>query len=189
VSRRRVRRRTAAANAGRLVTVALILLVVPAAPPSASSDVGQIRPRRAVAFLSRYERSLLDVVNATRSSRGRAPLVASPGLTAAAELHTAKMIRLGFFEHEAPREKEFWRRIERFYPSAGYDYWAVGENLAYGSPSLEPAEALREWLSSPAHRRSILSKGWREVGVAAVHVESEGEPATVITLDLGLRRR
>jgi uncharacterized protein YkwD len=188
-----VRRSTAAANAGRLATVALILLVVPVAPPGASADSIQTRPRRAFTSLSRYEQSLLHVVNATRSKWGREPLVASRALTTAAEFHTARMIRRGFFDHEAPGEAEFWHRIERFYPSAGYDYWAVGENLAYGSPSLEPAEALREWLSSRPHRRSILSRAWSEVGLAAVHVESapgefEGGPATVITLDLGVRR-
>jgi uncharacterized protein YkwD len=187
------RRCTAAATARRLTTVALILLAVSAAPPPASADSIQTRPRRAFASLSRYEQSLLHVVNATRSKWGRAPLVASRGLTTAAELHTARMIRIGFFDHEAPGEAEFWRRIERFYPSTGYDYWAVGENLAYGRPSLEPAEAVAEWLASPAHRRSILSSTWREIGVAAVHVESapgefEGGPATVITVDLGVRR-
>jgi uncharacterized protein YkwD len=48
-------------------------------------------------------------------------------------------------------------------------------------------------MASASHRRSLLSRTWREVGVAAVHVESapgefEGEPATLITLDLGVRR-
>jgi uncharacterized protein YkwD len=193
VSRRRTRRRTAAATAGRLATVALTLLALGATSTGARADAIQTKPRRAAASLSLYERDLLQVVNATRSDWGRVPLALSPGLTAAAELHTTRMLRRGFFEHEAPGEPAFWHRIERFYPSGGYSYWAVGENLAYGSPSLEPDEAVQEWLASPGHRRSLLSKTWREVGVAAVHVESapgeyEGDPATVITLDLGVRR-
>jgi uncharacterized protein YkwD len=193
VSRRPPRRRTAAANAGRLAIVALILLVVAATPRGVRADAIQTKPRRAAASLSRYEHDLLHVVNALRADSGRARLTVSPGLTAAAELHAARMVRRGFFDHEAPGEAPFWHRIERFYPSTGYDYWAVGENLAYGSPSLEPNEALQEWMASASHRRSLLSRTWREVGVAAVHVESapgefEGEPVTVITLDLGVRR-
>ena len=193
MSRRRTRRRTAAAHAGRLATVARVLLVA-AATPAVGADGMQTRPRGLAASLSRYEQDLLHVVNALRLDRGRSRLMVSPGLTEAAELHTGRMIRRGFFDHEAPGEAPFWHRIEQFYPSAGYDYWAVGENLAYGSPSLDPAEAMEEWMSSPSHRRSLLSKGWREVGLAAVHVESapgeyEGDPATVITLDLGVRRR
>jgi uncharacterized protein YkwD len=154
----------------------------------------QTKPRRAAAVLSRYEQDLLSVVNATRSDWGRGPLAVSPGLTAAAELHTARMIQRGFFDHEAPGEASFWHRIERFYPARSFGYWAVGENLAYGSPGIEPAAAVHEWLASPAHRRNLLSKGWREVGLAAVHVEVApgeygGDPATVITLDFGMRRK
>jgi uncharacterized protein YkwD len=164
-----------------------------AAHAAVAADGIQTRPRRATAGLSRYEQSLLLAVNTVRTKAGRSRLSVSPGLTEAAEFHTARMIRRGFFDHEAPGEQAFWHRIEEFYPATGYDYWAVGENLAYGSPALDPAEALQEWLRSSSHRRSLLSRDWREVGLAAVHVESapgeyEGDPATVITLDLGVRR-
>jgi uncharacterized protein YkwD len=146
-----------------------------------------------MAAMSGYERNLLARVNGLRARHNRALLVPSPGLTAAAEVHTRRMVREGFFEHEAPGERPFWRRIERYYPSAGYDYWAVGENLAYGSPSLSPAEVVHEWLVSGKHRRSLLTPEWREIGLAAVQVETapgefDGEPATVVTLDLGVRR-
>ena len=191
MSRRPFRRRPAAVITGRLASVALLVLL--AAPPPAVGADQQKRPRRVAASLSRYEQDVLRVVNDMRADAGRARLTVSPGLTNAAELHTARMISHGFFEHEAPGEAAFWHRIERFYPSTGYEYWAVGENLAYGSPSLDPDEALHEWMLSPKHRRSLLSRDWREVGVAAVHVESapgeyDGDPATVITLDLGVRR-
>jgi uncharacterized protein YkwD len=150
------------------------------------------RPR-SLASLSRYEQQLLELINDTRARHGRPRVVASAGLTAAAELHTDRMLRRGFFEHEAPGEKAFWRRIERFYPSRGYEYWAVGENLAYGQPSLEPDEALREWLASPPHRRSLLSPQWREAGLAVRHAASApgeyaGDPVSVVTLDFGVRR-
>lgn len=195
-SRRNRRATAAAAKKSRLGVLALGLacLITPPATAFVEADEPDTRPRRAAASLSRYERALLGRVNGVRSRQGRARLVPSPGLTAAAELHTRRMVREGFFDHEAPGERPFWRRIERFYPSAGYDYWAVGENLAYGNPSLEPAEVLNEWLASATHRRSILSPEWREAGLAAVHVASapgefEGEPATVVTLDLGVRRK
>jgi uncharacterized protein YkwD len=193
VSRRRARRRAAAATVGRSATIALIALVFASIAAGVRADTLDAKPRRAAASLSGYEHNLLHVVNATRADWGRAPLAVSAGLTSAAELHTARMLRRGFFEHEAPGEGAFWHRIERFYPSRSFSYWAVGENLAYGSPTLEPDEAVHEWLASPAHRRSLLSKTWREVGIAAVHVESapgeyENQAATVITLDFGVRR-
>jgi uncharacterized protein YkwD len=164
-------------------------LALPAQPAVQPLD----RAPRRVALLNRYEQQLLELVNAARSGHGRTRLAPSTGLTAAAELHAGRMVRRGFFDHEAPGEAPFWRRIERSYPSRGYDYWAVGENLAYGQPRLEPAEALREWLASPSHRRSVLSPAWREAGLAVVHApaargEFEGGPVTVVTLDLGVRR-
>lgn len=195
MSSRRNRRSAAAAAKSRfgLVALGLALVAAPAATAVGEASAPQTRPRGVAALLSRYERDLLTRVNALRARHNRAMLLPSPGLTAAAEAHTSRMIREGFFDHEAPGEKPFWRRLERFYPSGGYDYWAVGENLAYGSPTLEPAEVLREWLGSPKHRRSLLSPEWREAGLAAVHAETapgefEGEPATVVTLDLGVRR-
>jgi uncharacterized protein YkwD len=195
VSSRRTRRATAAAakNALGVLTVALTLVVARSAEAVGHAAAPQTRPRGVTAAMSRYERDLLARVNAVRARHNRALLIPSPGLMAAAELHTRRMIRDGFFDHEAPGERPFWNRIERFYPSAGYDYWAVGENLAYGSPTLEPAEVLHEWFGSAKHRRSLLAPDWREAGLAAIHVETapgeyEGEPATVVTLDLGVRR-
>jgi uncharacterized protein YkwD len=195
--RSRWKRRATAAAPRRsrfgLLAVVLACLVSPSAAAFVAADDPDTRPRRIASLLSPYERDVLTRVNAVRSRHGRGPLVPSSGLTAAAEAHTRRMVREGFFDHEAPGERPFWRRIERFYPSAGYDYWAVGEDLAYGSPTLEPAEAVDEWLASPRHRRSILATDWREAGVAAVQTakargEFEGGPATVVTLDLGVRR-
>lgn len=172
--------------------IVALTLALAQAPPVGAEALDK-RPRRATAQLSRYEQQLLELVNATRSRHGRSRLAVSPGLTASAELHTGRMVRLGFFDHEAAAEPAFWHRIERFYPSRGYDYWAVGENLAYGQPSLEPEDALREWLASPSHRRSLLSPMWREAGLAVVHAaaapgEFAGGPVSVVTLDLGARR-
>jgi uncharacterized protein YkwD len=193
VAGRRTRRRTAPAIAGRLGALALVLLsigVVPAAVEA--SDAPQQRPRQAAAALSRYETLLLDALNTVRRRHGREPLAPSRELTAAAELHTATMLARGFFDHEAPGAPSFWRRIARFYRSAGYDYWAVGENLAYGSPDLEPLEAVHEWLASPTHRRNLLWGRWRQIGLAAVRVpagpgEFGGRPVRVVTADFGVR--
>ena len=188
-------RATAAASRSRFsaLAVCLALLAAPTPPVSFGATGPATRPRGVMAAMSRYERNLLTRVNGLRARHNRVSLVPSPGLTASAEVHTRRMLREGFFEHEAPGERPFWRRIARYYPSAGYDYWAVGENLAYGSPGLSPAEVVHEWLESRTHRRSLLTREWREIGLAAVQVETapgefDGEPATVVTLDLGVRR-
>jgi uncharacterized protein YkwD len=136
--------------------------------------------------------SILGQINAVRTSRGLAPLRPDPGLQAAAAAHSREMLRAGYFAHESPDGSPFWRRIERSYGIAGFHAWAVGENLATASPSLDASTLLRLWLASPPHRKNLLEPNWRQIGIAAVHVQKGpgvyGDlPATVVTADFGVR--
>jgi uncharacterized protein YkwD len=139
------------------------------------------------------EVEVLGVVNQFRAARGLRPFRSSVSLRAAAVRHSLEMGRLGYFSHASPSGAPFWRRIAWYYRSSGYREWAVGENLGYGSPSLTAAEVLRGWLASPPHRENVLSS-WRDGGVGAVFVTPgpgvyDGLPTTIVTLDVGLRRR
>ena len=117
--------------------------------------------------LSALELDIVARINAQRGARGLRPLRVSRGLTAAASHHTRQMGQLGFFEHESVNGAPFWRRIERFYP-AGRGYWSVGENIFWESPDTSAASAVREWMTSPPHRRtsSRASGGNRHLGRA-----------------------
>jgi uncharacterized protein YkwD len=99
----------------------------------------------------------------------------------------------GFFSHSSPDGSAFWKRVQRHYGSRGYGYWSVGETLLWSSPDVEAKGALRMWLNSLPHRKTLLSKEWREIGVAAVHVASapggvRGREVTILTADFGVRR-
>ncbi|HYZ18697.1 MAG TPA: CAP domain-containing protein [Gaiellaceae bacterium] len=152
----------------------------PAAPASQSS------------LLSAYESSVFARINSIRAARGLRPLRVSRGLTAAATYHTTQMGTRGFFEHESANGAPFWRRIERFYPSRNTRSWSVGENILWGSPDISPPSAVREWMLSPPHRENILSREWREIGLAAIHFASApgeygGRQVTIVTADFGTR--
>ena len=171
--------------------LAALLLALLAAPTGSPAPASESRPRAATA-LSAYEVRLLEGINAVRARQGRGALRAAAGLTAAADYHSARMLARGFFEHEAPGEKSFSQRIARFYPQGSFDYWAVGENLAYGSPRLGPGEAVQGWLESPGHRRNMLWPRWREIGLSVRHAASApgtfgGDAVTVVTVDFGVR--
>jgi uncharacterized protein YkwD len=48
------------------------------------------------------------------------------------------------------------------------------------------------WLNSPPHRKNLLTPGWREIGLSAVHVAAapgvfEGRETTIVTADFGTR--
>ena len=175
----------------------------PAAPdfyqPSSWFMLGQqvhaSRPHRAsapTALLSSLEADIVSRINAQRGARGLRPLRVSRGLTKAASYHCRQMGLFGFFEHESRNGAAFWRRIERFYPPRR-GYWSVGENILWESPDASGPSAVREWMHSPPHRENILTREWREVGVAAVHFAAAhgafgGRPVTIVTADFGVRR-
>jgi uncharacterized protein YkwD len=151
------------------------------------------RLRRRTTVYSAYESNVVQQINDERSRHGLRSLRLSLRLSAAAEYHSRQMGRRGFFEHESPDGSAFWKRVERFYQSSGYRYWSVGENLLWSSPGIGVAGAVRAWMNSPGHRANILSREWREVGLAAVHFESApgvygGDEVTIITMDFGVRR-
>ncbi|MBD0348079.1 MAG: CAP domain-containing protein [Thermoleophilia bacterium] len=175
--------------------------------PGQGSDVGvrrnrwratAIRPRRSArtqtATATRgYDEALVAAINEVRARHGLVALRRSDRLEAAAELHSRNMGRRGVFEHESAGGTPFWKRVEQFYASRGFGYWAVGENLIWGSPELSIDQAIQGWMNSPAHRANMLSREWREVGLASVRLESApgvygGRAVTIVTCDFGVRR-
>jgi uncharacterized protein YkwD len=75
----------------------------------------------------------------------------------------------------------------------GRHYWAVGENLLWSSPEVDATGALSIWLKSPEHRKNMLTERWREIGLAAVHVDAApgaygGHEVTIVTADFGVLR-
>jgi uncharacterized protein YkwD len=161
---------------------------------SANVAAGAARPQ---ARLERsqpaaYEMVLLHEINRVRARRGLPGLRASGLLAAAAQHHSRRMARQGFFDHDSPNGSPFWKRVGRFYPSRGFNRWSVGENLAYGSPGLSAAGTVRAWMKSPGHRANLLSGAWREIGLAAMHAASapgvyRGRRTTIVTADFGTR--
>jgi uncharacterized protein YkwD len=180
----------------RIVAPALAVLAIAsaaAAPAGARSD-HHLRRQRAVSAMRVLEAQVLVDVNRLRIQRGLGRLRFSPKLTAAAKQHSREMGRKGYFSHNSANGSAFWRRIERFYPSRGYRSWTVGENLLWSSPGVDAQGALKMWMQSPEHRANLLNRGWREVGLAAVHVASApgtygGLGVTIVTADFGARLR
>lgn len=104
---------------------------------------------------------VLRLTNELRREHGVAPLAWSDTLAIEAGEYACEMIDLDFFAHVNPVSGESLRdRAARY----GYDYWAIGENLAGGQTT--PAQAVREWFDSPSHRENLLNPAYTELGVA-----------------------
>ncbi|MFL6233314.1 MAG: CAP domain-containing protein [Thermoanaerobaculia bacterium] len=119
--------------------------------------------------LGRVRAAMLAQVNAERKQAGVAPLRPNPRLDQAAQSHAQDMLARHYFAHESPEGKTVRERAR----AAGYDWRAIGENIAEGQLSVE--EVMDTWMHSPPHRRNILDRDFKELGVGLALGRSGGE--------------
>jgi uncharacterized protein YkwD len=179
-------------DARRVLRKAPIFLVVLACAAAVAAPAARPSGSTGRVALSSLESGVLQQLNLIRSQHGLVPLKLNLQLTEAAEQHSHEMGVDGYFEHTSHDGTAFWKRIERWYGSADYGYWSVGENLLWSSPDVDPKGALQLWMHSPEHRANILAARWRQIGISAVHFASaggtyKGLPVTIITTDFGVR--
>lgn len=107
----------------------------------------------------RVRAEILAAVNAERKKTGAPPLRSNSLLDKAAQRHAQDMLARGYFAHQSPAGTTVRERARE----AGYDWRAIGENIAEGQFSVD--EVMRTWMNSPGHRRNILDPNFRELGV------------------------
>lgn len=88
------------------------------------------------------------------------PLTLSPVLSRAALAHAKDMSAHKLFEHRGSDGSMPADRVLR----AGYNWQAVGENIAEGAANAEVV--VQGWLKSPGHCVNIMSPQYREMGLA-----------------------
>jgi uncharacterized protein YkwD len=177
--------------------IAAILLASAVAAPAGARTERRARlagPARISTAMRALQSRVLAEMNRVRAQHGLAPLHPSSRLNAAAGQHSREMARVGYFSHNSADGAAFWRRIQRFYSSAGYRSWSVGENLLWSSPDVDAPGAIKMWMGSPEHRANLLNASWREVGLSAVHSDSapgtyHGLGVTIVTADFGARAK
>ena len=162
-------------------------------PVSAQSTQSQAGPS-SVSAIPDLARSLLAEVNRTRRMYGLRPLAYSPPLANAATEHSKALATAGMFTHSWPTTgRLFSSWIRGFYPARGYRAWSAGENLLWASPGFTPASGVQQWLDSPTHRRVLLTRSWRELGIgvaSAVRAPGAygGRDVQIAAAEFGLRR-
>ncbi len=146
--------------------------------------------------LTSPERQVLKLVNAQRTKRGLKALRANVSLTRAARWHSRAMASTPFFSHISRDGRTPGQRARaKGYTIRGYRRWQVGENIAWGTAAFaSPQATVRAWMKSPSHRRLILTKAFRDVGIGrAVGSFAAGDTVlqdvTYFTLDLGVRSK
>lgn len=124
--------------------------------------------------------ALLGAMNKARAENGLAPLKSNRVLRRAARSYSQEMLAGGFFDH-----RNFVGRMLRF----GVRGPLVGENLAWAANHQATPEAIvAGWLASPAHRKNLLQRRFRYVGVGVVAGAFSGvDGATIVTAEFSGR--
>jgi uncharacterized protein YkwD len=84
--------------------------------------------------------------------------------------HSRDMGDHNFFSHTGSDGLASGDRVT----NAGYDWSAVGENIAAGQPSLDAV--ITAWLDSPGHCANIMRASYTEFGAASYTVDGSDFP-------------
>ncbi|MGN0775183.1 MAG: CAP domain-containing protein [Candidatus Ventricola sp.] len=113
------------------------------------------------------EQTAGNLLNSDRARYGLAPLAVDPALCRIARIKSQDMRDHQYFAHTSPTYGDVHSMLIRF----GYDFAAAGENIAHHA-SVEKAQAA--FLSSPGHRRNIMSTAYTKVGLG-VAIGAKGD--------------
>jgi len=101
-------------------------------------------------------------------------------LNLAAQSKVEDMFAGQYFEHVSP----LGDNAAYFIGRAGYEYIAIGENLAMGNYEGDVA-LVQAWMDSPGHRENILKKGFTEIGVAVGYGDFDGRKVWLAVQEFG----
>jgi uncharacterized protein YkwD len=87
------------------------------------------------------------------------PLRTEPRLMGVAQAHSEDQRARGVMSHEGGDGSEPYERVS----DAGYEWRAVGENVARGYPSA--ASVMAGWLGSAGHCANLMNPAFEELGV------------------------
>ncbi|MDP9401440.1 MAG: CAP domain-containing protein, partial [Actinomycetota bacterium] len=134
----------------------------------------------------------LCLLNAERARRGLRTLRVHRELQRASQRYARDMVTRRFFSHVSPSGAGLLQRTRSTsrYLRRAHGY-VLGENLAWGTgTAATPRQIVAGWMRSPGHRRNVLDRRFREVGLgiaAGVAGTAAGAGATYAS-QFGLRR-
>jgi len=131
------------------------------------------------------------LLNRERTRHDMRALRVNRRLSRGALSHTLDMVNQRYFEHVSQSGQNVVDRLLSAGYLGGVRSWLVGENLAWGTGARStPRETVTGWMDSPSHRRNILNRRFREIGIGVVfHAPNSNAPvAATYTTTFGYRR-
>jgi len=138
---------------------------------------------KSIFFADITKNALLEYLNLERQSKGLSPLFENPKLLQSAYLKAKDILEKKYFSHWSPNGISPWY----WFKIAGYDFQVAGENLAIGF--LDSKEVHQAWMESPLHRQNILNPNYRDVGIAVLKGEFNGNEVYVVVQHFGTPKK
>lgn len=158
-----------AAAAAALALLAIALLGLLAMRDGSRADAAAARAACANADAGANEATRKELraaitclIQRERARRDRPRLRKQRPLQRVAQRHTKVMLETGCFEHRCPGEAPLQKRIERS------GYLEPGDRYGYAEVtgcSTRPKAMMEKWLGQRFHRRNLLKRSFRHVGV------------------------
>jgi uncharacterized protein YkwD len=157
-----------ASRRGATVSLAAAAVTLPALPADATAGQAPCA-NRDVEFMASplvVREAMLCEIARVRANHDVRRLRAHEQLDLAAARHATDMYERRYFSHVSPGGGDLADRAGR----AGYALrrcsWRVGEILAWGVGQRSTAAGtVRAWMDSPEHRRILISRRYRELGL------------------------
>lgn len=128
--------------------------------------------------------TIVRLTNAERVKAGLQALRENSTLARSAQLKGEHMLRYDYFDHNfTDQDTDKVVNPWSWFTAAGYDYRFAGENLAIDFTTAEDVTAA--WMTSPGHRRNLLSERYDDLGIAVVTGEFEGRTVTITVQHFG----
>jgi uncharacterized protein YkwD len=159
------------------VLTCLLVVAIGATDASAAK-----RSARYSASTDSVEAQVIRLLNGLRAQQGLRTLRNDDGLDDAAASHSRGMVTSGQFSHESANGVPCDVRIRRFVKAR-----MVGETISWlaGTPASEQAQRTVElWMNSPPHRQTLMTAGFRRIGVSRKGGRMFGRQGVAFTADL-----
>lgn len=163
-----------------------------AAAPAPTSSAASARASTTTSAATALQRLVTAEINAVRRQHKLPRLAVSAQLARAGKQHAQQLALAGYFSHDWSDGTPFGTWIRRFYPVGSARRWSAGENLAWATPDVSAGQAVEMWLQSPEHRRILLSKTWKQVGLGAIRADAaggfyQGRDVVILAAEFGTR--
>lgn len=130
------------------------------------------RPPKGSRYRPDLEAELVDLLNAYRDQKGKAPIAADSAFQDAARAHAADMMVNDFMGHSSSTGMSFQGRMAAFVGDVT-KYPSIGENAARDTQDTPVDESkaralFEQWVKSAPHRKNMVSRSFAFVSTGVI---------------------